>query len=94
MESSGPASQIEGEQDSSPFRSRVTFRSISTYILSPARPFIVISVQLFATTDKLIEPRRFDMIGERKLAQQMSDVRRTGKRRALIVRDKKGGTTG
>ena len=49
MEPSGPTSQIEGEQDT-PYRflRLVTFRSISTFVLSPACPLILISVHLFA----------------------------------------------
>jgi hypothetical protein len=97
MEPNGPTSEIEGEHDTPYcFLRVVTFRSISTYVLSPACPLIVISVHLFATTEKPVESRRFDSIGERKLVQQMPDIRplysRTGKRRALIVRDKKSGT--
>lgn len=76
-----------------------------TAFSSPSRPFPRMyssrsppycNVHLSATTEKPVESRRFDLIGERKLAQQMSAVRpfyqRIGKRRALIVRDKKGGT--
>lgn len=53
----------------------------------------VISVSFFATTEKLIEPRRYNLVGEPKLAQQKPALRRIGKRRALVVRDNNGGTT-
>ena len=48
---------------------------------------------IFATTERLVEPRGFNLFGERKLAQQKPGLRRIGKRRALIVRDNNGGTT-
>lgn len=72
-----------------PYHLQVHFRVYAF----PARLLVVISVYFFTTTEKLVELRRFNLIGERKLAQQKPDLRRIGKRRALVVRDNNGGTT-